>query len=346
MTDHGDDRVPTATVLADAARAAGYAPSIHNSQPWRWRVAGDRLELFAVRQRQLGVTDPLGRLLQISCGAALHHARLALAAQRWQAEVHRRPDSADPDLLARLVLTGLAPGQPATPPTAPGPPSAVALVEALPRRHTDRRPVPDIPVEPSALAEVGRAVATEGARLHLLPRDDLLLLASAADEAQQVELADPQWRAELAYWSGGDRTEGLGVPATAIPDQAPQTTVPGRDFGQPGTLPISTGHDRAASYAILYGDEDTPLGWLRGGEALSAGWLTATVLGLSVLPLSAAVEVDRTRSVLAGLLAHLGYPFLVLRLGVIVQQPAGAAPRLPTEQIIEVGGEAERRHPA
>jgi nitroreductase len=315
-------------MLAEAARAAGSAPSVHNTQPWRWRVVGNRLDLYAARERQLGVTDPVGRLLHLSCGAALHHARVALAAEGWRPEVHRLPDPADTDLLARLTLAAQVPVVPA----------AVRLFQALLVRHTDRRPVSEAAVDPAVVDQLTRVIAGEGARLHLLDRDQLLLLAAAADEAQRAEVADPDWRAELAYWAGGERSGGVGVPANAIPAQAPQTTVPGRDFGRPGSLPVTSGHDRAAVYAILYGDEDTALGWLRGGEALSAGWLAATAAGVSVLPLSAVVEVPRTRSTLAGLLAYLGHPYLVLRLGVADPDHAGSPrpPRLGADQVIEI----------
>ena len=86
---------PSGETLTAAAAAAGYAPSILNTQPWRWRLGPGRLELFAERARQLTVSDPQGRLLTISCGAALHHARTALAAAGWSAQrgpaTRRRP---------------------------------------------------------------------------------------------------------------------------------------------------------------------------------------------------------------------------------------------------------------
>src|SRR5690606_32132752 len=75
---------PAAGVLTRAAHAAGMAPSVHNTQPWRWRVFPEWLELYADRSRQLGRADPEGRLMTISCGAALHHARVALAAEGWE----------------------------------------------------------------------------------------------------------------------------------------------------------------------------------------------------------------------------------------------------------------------
>jgi nitroreductase len=115
--------------------------------------------------------------------------------------------------------------------------------------------------------------------------------------------------------------------------------VPGRDFGHGGTLPVGEGHDKAAVYAILYGDDDSPQSWLRGGEALSALWIAAIEHDLTVLPLSAAVEVPQTRQVLRHLLAELGEPLLALRIGCPDPDHAGPphTPRLPAEQVIELG---------
>jgi hypothetical protein len=122
-----------------------------------------------------------------------------------------------------------------------------------------------------------------------------------------------------------------------MPAENPQTPIPGRDFGHYGTLPISAEHDTAAVFAMLYGHGDRPEEWLRAGETLSAGWLTATELGVTVLPLSATIEVHGIRAVMRRLVADLGYPYLILRLGTV--NPADAVPpptpRLPTDQIID-----------
>ena len=92
--------------LTEAATAAGYAPSIHNTQPWRWRLTADHMDLYVERSRVLEVTDPDARLATLSCGAALHHARVSLAAQGWRATVARMPDRGDPDHLAQLRVDG------------------------------------------------------------------------------------------------------------------------------------------------------------------------------------------------------------------------------------------------
>jgi len=325
MTDATPDR-PVAAALAEAAAAAGYAPSVHNTQPWRWRVHPDRLDLLADRGRQLTKIDPDGRLLMLSCGAALHHARLALAAEGWTAEVSRLPDPTRPDLLAVVNATGR------TPVTS----GAIRLVQAMQVRHTDRRPVGD----QALVADWAEAIVTatrDLARLQPLTGEQVLDLSAAAAKAEAVEADDPEIKAELAYWTSRAAPEGTGLPPAVLPERPPETTVPGRDFGHPGTLPIGPGHDRAAVYALLYGDDDEPESWLRAGEALSAAWLTATVLGASVVPLSGVIEVTSTRQVLRRALAQLGYPYLVLRLGVADPEHAGPphTPRMPVKQVVD-----------
>src|SRR5687767_5711792 len=95
--------------LVQAAAGAGYAPSIHHTQPWRWRLTGDRLDLHIERSRVLNVTDPNVRLATLSCGAALHHVRISPAAQGWHVAVARMPNPADADHLAEVRLNGRVP---------------------------------------------------------------------------------------------------------------------------------------------------------------------------------------------------------------------------------------------
>lgn len=326
-----DTEVDSRTAVGAFIRAvavAARAPSVHNSQPWWWRLNDGVCELRAHRERQLSVTDPDGRLLMVSCGAALHHARVALAAEGWRFDVERLPEPGRPGLLARLRLTGQ---------TAPGV-SAVRLSHAVHLRYTDRRPLSISRVADEEVAAVTAAVEAEGARLYLLRRDQVTELATVAGAAQQVERADSAWREELAYWTGGWRPAGTGIPAGAIPERPTQTIVPSGDFGHRGSLPISSADDRAATFGVLYGIEDAPRAWLSAGEALSAAWLTASVCGVSVLPMSAPIEISATRKALRQLISGDGYPYLVLRLGIAdTRQPAPErTPRLPLDEIISV----------
>src|SRR3954451_13488170 len=120
------DRATVEAALAVAVRA----PSIHNTQPWRWRLAGGGLDLRADRSRQLAVADPDGHSLLVSCGAALHLTEIALRAAGSAVQTQLLPDPDDHDLLARFTPVG-----------AVEPDEAVlGEAEAALRRRSDRRP--------------------------------------------------------------------------------------------------------------------------------------------------------------------------------------------------------------
>jgi hypothetical protein len=73
-------------------RVAARAPSLHNTQPWRFKVLEDAIELYADHSRQLR-TDPIARELLISCGAALYGLRLAVRSLGRTPEVELFPES-------------------------------------------------------------------------------------------------------------------------------------------------------------------------------------------------------------------------------------------------------------
>ena len=88
-------------VIEQLVRAAAAAPSMHNTQPWRFRVtdAGRAIELRADPARQLPSVDPGGQAMHIACGAALFNLRLAAGVAGWQAVVRLLPDPGAPLLL-------------------------------------------------------------------------------------------------------------------------------------------------------------------------------------------------------------------------------------------------------
>jgi nitroreductase len=335
------DRAAATRALVAATTAAALAPSVHNTQPWRWRIEGGVADLYPDTRRQLRVTDPDRRLLTLSCGAALHQAGVALAAAGIGADISRLPDPENDDRrstplpsgvglghLARITVTGRVPITAA----------ALRQLSTSRIRHTDRRPLLDQALPAEAVSAMRTTAGTYGIGLHLLTRDQVIELASATSRSQDDEVHDDAARAELDAWTDPGRPAGAGVPDSAIPDRTVPTTVPMRDFGHLGSLAIPAGHDNAATYVILYGLAEQPRSWLRAGEALDAIWLTATEHDIALLPLSAAVESPATREVLHRLLAGLGYPYLSLRLGIAdASLPVTVrTPRLPAEANIDV----------
>jgi hypothetical protein len=268
-----------------AVVAAGHAPSVHNRQPWKWSLAYDGLDLLAESSRMEGIEDPDGRLVAISCGAALHHAWVALAAQGWRVTVTRQPDGPASGHLARLHIDAVAGiGR-----------SAARAAEAIGRRHTDTRPVTGEPLDQPDLDAIRSAAESAHVRLHVLRPDEVLSLVAATAGSPGRGPVEAQWYDELARWAGQSRIVGADDD-TRLPRP-------------PGA------HDRAATFVVLYGPTDERLDWLRAGEALSAAWLVATGLRVSVLPFSAPIEGVDAGAALRRTLGDLGHPYLVMRLG-------------------------------
>jgi hypothetical protein len=146
--------------LRQAAESAVAAPSIFNTRPWRWEIAEPGLLLWADRRRQLLVADPQARMLTVSCGAALHHARMTLAALGHETDIQCLPG---PDLLAQINITG-----PHTPTQAEW-----TLRRAVESRRAGRRAFLPLPVPETLARELKDCARSQGARLHLLREEDL-----------------------------------------------------------------------------------------------------------------------------------------------------------------------------
>jgi hypothetical protein len=326
--EQGVTRVEARAALESAARASLRAPSVFNTQPWRWRLAGDVLELSSDPDRRLGVTDAEGRLLLLSCGGALHHARVSLAAGGWLADVQRLPDDERPDLLARVRVVGSAAPDAA----------AATLLAAISRRRTDRRAFGEREVADQTLDRLRHLVEAEGAYLHVVPNDRVPELGISVDQAADANYFDPAHRTELTAWTHRPAWTGDGVPpATAV--QPSLRRVPVRNFLPDGSGGLFAGadHDEGAAYVIIFGLSDRPVNLLRGGEAMSALLLRATADGLATAPISEAVEVAWPRRLLGRLLSGVGEPYLVVRLGYLdVAETVPPTPRRAPIDVIRI----------
>jgi hypothetical protein len=314
--------------LEAAATIALHAPSVFNTQPWLWRIAGNTMELYADPSRQLRSADPDSRLLLISCGVALHHARTALAAAGWSATVERLPDPDRPDLLARIHL-----GHPI-----PADPEAVRMAAAATWRRTDRRAFGAHPVSEQMITRLRRFVESEGAYLHLVPDDQVPMLAISSERAAGAEHDDPAYLEELERWTNRSAWRGDGVaPETAVRPQLRR--VPVRDFAPEGNAVLTAGRgvDKGAAYVIVFGLTDERVDLLRGGEALSALLLLATADGLATAPLSEAVEVTWPRHLLQSMLSDVGEPYIAVRLGYrVAHEPLAPQIRRTADEAITV----------
>jgi nitroreductase len=314
---------------------AGRAPSVHNTQPWRWRHRDGALDLYADRTRQLTVLDPAGRQLVLSCGAALEAARLGMRALGRSCAVELLPDPADADHLARLTVG------PPLPPTE----DELALARQIGSRRTVRDRFDPVPLAHAARAALERTAETDGAWLQWLDSaTQQVALAVLTDRAERIEQADPAIRAELARWRRPDDTATDGITPGVLPQLPPAlraADVRLRDFGpaapeppdaDPQRLPLPPERPDVVMLGTRY---DGPTSWLQAGQALARVLLRATELGLASSPIGQALDLPWTRHRLRLELGLTGHPQMVLRLG-HARACGGQSRRRPVEEILGV----------
>jgi hypothetical protein len=318
------------TVTADPramVRLACRAPSVHNTQPWAWRLHKGILELRADRTRQLPVADPRGRNLLISCGAVLHHAEVTARGLGQEPVVTRFPDRDQPDMLARITFT----------PTRVTPDTEADLA-ALERRCTDRRRFTSWPVPDDRLQHLCDVLEDRAAQAVVLDEQSTrFLVERLIQRAMAVEAEDPRYAAEQQWWIDHSATDG--VPVTHVPQSTDAARARPSRFGG-ATQQQSLGQTVEGTDGVLaiVTRGDDAVDWLDAGEALSALWLRATRDGISVVPLSQAVEVDETRETLhRDVFAGGLVPQLLLRVGWqgVTREPLAPTPRRPLEDVLD-----------
>jgi nitroreductase len=305
--------------------AAAAAPSIHNTQPWRLRVAGhDLIELHGDPDRMLWAADPRGRALNLSCGAALLNLRLAIRAAGGKPLVWPLPDPVgEPTLLASVQL---AQGRPADW-------AELELFESIWQRHTSRVPFSRRRVPPAVQSTLEEAASTEFTSLRLLSAADaarVIRLAAAAGG----ELAENfDHRVELCRWIGTDGDDG--VPAAALGSQPDRDPAPVRDFGyaSPMTPRPSGSYEPVPHLTVLATARDEPVDWLRAGQALQRVLLTATVHGVAASFLYQPMELHDMRPPEDGWWPWPECPQIIIRFG--YGPPGPETPRRRVEDILD-----------
>jgi hypothetical protein len=287
-----------ATALRRAAVRATLAPSVHNTQPWRLHLGAGRLDVVADRARRLPVLDPTARQMTISVGCALFNARVSMAGDGIGVDVRRHPDPARPDLLASLRPTG-----------APADVVLATLDPLLELRQTNRRRFADDAVPTAVIEALEAAAAAEDAGVFVV-RDPVQRagVARLSQQAEDVENLNPAYRAELRAWTSDDPARRDGVPCFAVSHL--------------------DGTDLSHCVLLLCTDADTPVAWLRAGEALERVLLEITRHGFAASLLTQVTEVPSARAQLRRDLGVIGYPHVLLRVGRAPATPASRRRRL------------------
>jgi hypothetical protein len=301
---------PSRTELLDAIGSAVLAPSIHNTQPWLFRLVDGGVEVFADWSRQLPVADPDGRAVRVSCGAAVLNLRLAIQHIGFTPEVELSFQHEGPLARVRTVARSR--------PT----PSDEALYRAIPQRRSNRFPYLDTSVSAPERTALVRAAEAEGAWMSfVIGQPALEVVVELVRLAERTLTSDPNYRAELAAWSRVDPQSPDGVPRTAGgPAPEPHDLLVGRDFGGAARAP-GREFEPEPFVAVVGTFVDSPTAEITAGQALQRVLLTATGYGLAASLTSQPIDVASVREQLRIGLHRHGPPQMVIRLGRGVPAP-------------------------
>ena len=335
-------------------RAAILAANPHNTQPWLFKIADGRVELYADTGRNLGSFDPYLRELHIGLGCALENMALTAATNGFDASITLSQGALTsgsgrgaPVLVARIDLSS-------------GKRKESDLHAAIPRRHTNRGPYePDRPVSSDVLAQLQQLAGDH-------PQIRLFLYTGGADrkdfgdavvEATAAIIADATMVHDSERWfryrwtdvqkyRDGPTLDAAGLSplmagvAKMLPSPSPETSqrywLDATREVQVATAPLFG----LIAVRDLYERSQA----MRAGRVWQRMHLWATSRGLAMQPVNQPVEmVDRQRQlnqepVASGVLARLTgdpawKPTFAFRAG-YARRAAPASPRRPVGQVI------------
>ena len=316
-------------VVKRAVQLACRAPSVHNSQPWRWVAEGAGLHLFVDRCRWVHSADRSGREAIISCGAVLDHLRIAMVAAGWQAHIERFPNPNNRDHLASLEFSPLEFVTDAQ----------RKRTEAILQRRTDRlplgRPTYWASFEPVLRSSVDESIAM----LDVLSDDVRPQLVEASQLTEALRRDDASYHAELQWWTSPFALSE-GVPPDALASDSEQQRVDvARDF--PSRSHLDRRVDVAVDWSkilVLSTAGDTRTDVLRCGEALSTVLLECTMAGMATCTLTHLIELRDSRDIVRTLIGERGEPQVLIRVGIAppMEDLPAATPRRPLDDVLEI----------
>ena len=303
-------RLGTDPATSELVRYAILAAIGHNTQPWRFRITDDRIDILPGTTRRTPIVDPDDHHLFASLGCATENLMLAAAARG-------RPGRAE------FVATD---GGSVTFVSTAGAPAESQLFDAIPHRQSTRAEDDGRPVSTENLRTLAAAAVTPGVDMVLVTdRTRVDRIADLVVRGNSAQRVDPALVRELKHWlrfnpraalESGDGLFSMASGSPALPSMIGPAFFDAFAGVDAENAKYCSQMRSSAGVAVFIGPRADPEHWVQGGRAYQRFALQATALGLRHASVNQPVEVPSLRSGLAGLVGAPGRrPDIVMRFG-------------------------------
>jgi len=315
----------TSNQLLALIHNATLAANSHNSQPWKFAIKDNAIEIHPDYTRRLPVVDPNDRELWISLGCALENLLIAAQAVGYSAELNY-PVTTD---FIHVELT-------------PDTPKHDTLVESIPLRQSTRSEYDGRSVNTFDFDQLQKIPLESSVALQFVSTPgDMGKLGEYVNQGTLIQYADKAFVEELIHWLRFNRREILnnldglysvcsGNPE--VPRWLGALFVSGTDAQQQADLDVKKLRSSSGAIIIHSATEDK-VSWVRTGQVYERLALKMTSLNIKSALLNQPIEVSTLRGQFQSAMGLGGsIPQLLMRFGYAEAMPISV--RRPQEQVL------------
>lgn len=309
----------------ELVRYATLAANGHNTQPWKFAIGDNTIEIHPDYTRRLPVVDPTDRELWISLGCALENLLIAARVTGYATEVVY-PEKAE------VIQVRLRPDAAQTSP----------LFDAIPHRQNTRSEYDGRLIKNVELDQLQALPLEPGVSLRFaLNPNEMATVTDYVSQGNLQQYADPAFVDELIAWLRFNKKEALNsldglYSASSGNPQVPRwlgQLVLGRTNPQQQADSDLKKLRTSPSAVVIASTADDRATWVRTGQVYERLALQMTALNIKSAFLNQPIEVASLRSQFQSALGLNGsLPQLLVRFGYANEMPRSL--RRPVEQVM------------
>lgn len=312
--------------IVDILRYATLAANGHNTQPWRFHVEGNAIDILPDLSRATPVVDPDDHHLCVSLGCAAENLLIAATATRRPGQLET---NAEGDRIRYSFSRAEARPHP--------------LLAAIPLRQSTRAEYDGRAVPAADIEALRQSAETPGVRLILL--SDRARISQVRDlivAGNDAQMADAAFMAELKRWlrfsprsamASGDGLFSATSGNPVLPDFLGGIAFDTFFAAGAESDKYARQIDSSAGIAIFLAEREDKAHWIAVGRACQRFALAATASGLKHAFVNQPVEVALLRPELAALIGEGGMrPDIIMRFGYGPTLPF--SPRRPVNAVL------------